>query len=57
MCSAVSPFKLLNITVRLFATGKSFEDLKFVSAISLQAIGGIIIDTCNAINIKCLQTI
>ena len=55
MRSAISPFERLSITLRFLATGNTFEDLKFVSAISPQAIGGIVIDTCNAIN-TCLQS-
>ena len=55
MRSAISPFERLSITLRFLATGNTFEDLKFLSAISPQAIGGIVIDTCNAIN-TCLQS-
>ncbi|XP_068244045.1 putative nuclease HARBI1 [Palaemon carinicauda] len=55
MRCAISPFERHSITLRFLATGNTFEDLKFLSAISPQAIGGIVIDTCTAIN-TCLQS-
>uniref|UniRef100_A0A803KDN9 DDE Tnp4 domain-containing protein n=1 Tax=Xenopus tropicalis TaxID=8364 RepID=A0A803KDN9_XENTR len=36
-------------TLRYLATGRSFEDLKFTTGISAQALGRIIPETCNAI--------
>jgi hypothetical protein len=36
-------------TLRFLATGRSFEDLKFVTIISLHALGKIIPETCKAI--------
>ncbi|GFO29311.1 Pol polyprotein [Plakobranchus ocellatus] len=55
MRDAISPTDKLSITLRFLATGNSFEDLKFISAISPQAIGSIVMETCNAL-IKCLQS-
>ncbi|XP_041361954.1 uncharacterized protein LOC121377926 [Gigantopelta aegis] len=45
----------LSITLRFLATGNTFEDLKFISAISPQSIGRIVIETCEAI-ISCLKS-
>lgn len=39
----------LAITLRFLATGRSYEDLKFSTAVSPQAIGKIVIETCEAI--------
>jgi len=36
-------------TLRFLATGRSYEDLKFSYAISAQALGKIILETCCAI--------
>ncbi|GFO24820.1 hypothetical protein PoB_005132500 [Plakobranchus ocellatus] len=55
MRDAISPTYRLSITLRFLATGNSFEDLKFMSAICPQAIGNIVMETCNAL-IKCLQS-
>lgn len=55
MRAAISASERLSITLRYLATGNTFEDLKFISAISPQAIGCIIMETCEAIN-KCLQS-
>jgi hypothetical protein len=46
---AVSPRERLTITLRYLATGNSYEDLKFLSAISPQLLGKIILETCWAI--------
>jgi hypothetical protein len=54
MRDAISVSQRLSITLRYLATGNSFEDLKFTSAISPQAIGRIVVETCNAI-IHCLK--
>ncbi|XP_039968579.1 putative nuclease HARBI1 isoform X2 [Bactrocera tryoni] len=54
MRKAISAENRLAITLRFLATGISFEDLKFPTAISAQAIGKIVIETCKAI-IKVLK--
>ena len=40
----------LSATLRFLASGQSFEDLKFLTAISPQSLGLIVMETCNAIN-------
>lgn len=54
MREAIPASQRLSITLRYLATGNTFEDLKFISAISPQSIGNIVIDTCEAI-IYCLR--
>lgn len=54
MRSSIAPSERLSITLRYLASGNSFEDLKFLTATSPQAIGKIVIETCEAI-IVCLQ--
>ncbi|KAL5010576.1 hypothetical protein ScPMuIL_012881 [Solemya velum] len=54
MRKAISPMERLLITLRYLASGNTFEDLKFPSAISPQTIGRIVIETCEAI-ISCLD--
>ncbi|GFO43143.1 ankyrin repeat domain-containing protein 27 [Plakobranchus ocellatus] len=54
MRQPISPAERLSITLRYLATGNTFEDLKFVSAIAPQTIGKIVIETCEAI-ISCLH--
>lgn len=54
MRDAISVSERLSITLRYLASGNSFEDLKFTSAISAQAIGRIVVETCSAI-IHCLK--
>ncbi|CAH2088823.1 unnamed protein product [Euphydryas editha] len=49
MREAISPFQRLAITLRYLATGNTFEDLKFSTAISPQSLGKIVIETCEAI--------
>lgn len=49
MRDAISPETRLNITLRFLAKGNDFEDLKFFYAVSPQAIGKIVIETCEAI--------
>lgn len=49
MREAVSAKERLAVTLRYLATGDSFEDLKFSTAISLQLIGLIVPETCKAI--------
>lgn len=46
---AISAEERLTVTLRYLATGNSYEDLKFTTAISPQAIGKIIPETCCAI--------
>lgn len=41
----------LSITLRFLATGNSFQDLKFSSTVSPQAIGKIVMETCKAFNL------
>jgi hypothetical protein len=54
MREAIPASQRLSITLRYLATRNTFEDLKFISAISSQSIGNIVIDTCEAI-IYCLR--
>nr|XP_029724128.1 uncharacterized protein LOC115264525 [Aedes albopictus] len=49
MRNAITPEARLIVTLRYLATGNSFQDLKFSSAISPQSIGEIVIETCEAI--------
>lgn len=49
MRKSISAEQRLLATLRFLATGRSFEDLKFSTAISPQALGVIIPETCNAI--------
>ncbi|VEN55391.1 unnamed protein product [Callosobruchus maculatus] len=49
MRDAISAETRLNITLRYLAEGNDFEDLKFFYAVSPQAIGKIVIETCQAI--------
>ena len=55
MRNAIPPADRLSLTLRFLATGDTFEDLKFMTAISPQAIGLIVMETCNAL-IECLQS-
>lgn len=52
MRKAISAKERLTTTLRFLATGRSFEDLKFTTAIAPQTISGIIMETCEAIIIK-----
>ena len=58
MRQAITPHERLSATLRYLATGCTYEELKFATAISPQALGKIIPDTCRAIlpatNIVCL---
>lgn len=47
---AISVNERLSATLRFLASGQSFEDLKFLTAISPQSLGTIIIETCSVIN-------
>ena len=49
MLNAITPEARIAATLRLLATGQSFEDLKFATIISPQALGKIISETCKAI--------
>ena len=49
MRDAISASERLFSTLRFLATGQSFEDLKFSTAISAQCLGRIIMETCSAI--------
>ncbi len=46
---AISPTERFVLTLRFLASGDSYEDLSFVSKISLQAISYIIMDVCQAL--------
>ena len=54
MRKAIPPADRLSLTLRFLATGDTF-DLKFMTAISPQAIGLVVMETCNAL-IECLQS-
>ena len=54
MRPCIPPSEHLSITLRFLASGNSYEDLKFLAARSPQAIGKLVIDTCEAI-ILCLK--
>ena len=47
--NAITPEARIAATLRFLATGRSFEDLKFATIISPQALGKIIPETCKAI--------
>ncbi|KAL4084157.1 hypothetical protein QTP88_027990 [Uroleucon formosanum] len=49
MRPSVTAEERLIVTLRYLATGNSYEDLKFTSAISPQLIGKIVPETCKAI--------
>lgn len=49
MRESISAEERLVATLRFLATGRSYEDLKFSCAISAQALGKIIPETCWAI--------
>jgi hypothetical protein len=49
MRDAIPPSQRLSITLRYLATGNTFEDLKFTSAISPRSIGIIVMETCTAL--------
>jgi hypothetical protein len=42
----ITPHERLSATIRFLATGITYEDLKFSAAISPQALGVIIPETC-----------
>jgi hypothetical protein len=49
MRRAVTPHERLSVTLRFLASGRNYEGLKFSAAISPQALGVIIPETCRAI--------
>lgn len=49
MRKSISPHERLSATLRYLATGRSYEDLKFTTLISKQALSLIIPETCEAI--------
>ncbi|XP_068092062.1 putative nuclease HARBI1 [Hyperolius riggenbachi] len=49
MRAAITAEQRLSVTLRFLATGRSYADLKFTSAISPQALSCIIPETCQAI--------
>lgn len=49
MRKAITPHERLIVTLRFLSTGRSYEDLKFSTAISPQSLSIIIPDTCKAI--------
>nr|CAI5837492.1 unnamed protein product [Callosobruchus analis] len=49
MRQAIPPHERLTATLRFLATGRSYEDLKYTTIISPQALGVIIPETCDAI--------
>jgi len=49
MRKAISPHERLTATLQFLATGRSYEDLKFSTIISPQALSSIIPETCEAI--------
>ena len=53
MRKSVTPLKRLSVTLRYLASGNTFEDLKFLCAISPQTINHMVIETYEAI-IVCL---
>ena len=46
---SISASERLSSTLRFLATGQTFEELKFTTAISPQSLNGIIMETCSAI--------
>lgn len=54
MREVISIRQRISLSLRYLATGNTFEDLKFITAISPQSIGRIVIDTCEAI-IHCFK--
>jgi len=49
MRQAITPHERLTATLRFLATGRSYEDLKFSTIMSPQALGKIVPETCRAI--------
>lgn len=49
MRAAITPHERLTATLKFLASGKTYEELKLSTAISPQALGNIIPETCDAI--------
>jgi len=49
MRKSVTTLERLAVTLRYLASGNTFEDLNFLCALSPQAIGQMVIETCEAI--------
>lgn len=49
MRDAIIPNERLSATLRFLASGQDYEDLKFLTAISSQSLGYIVMDTCSVI--------
>ena len=49
MRDAVPASQRLSITLRFLATGNTFEDLKYTSAVSPQSISNIVMETCTSL--------
>ncbi|KAK0156971.1 hypothetical protein PV327_011484 [Microctonus hyperodae] len=49
MRDAISPEQRLLATLRYLASGATFEELKFQTAIAAQTLGKIIMETCEAL--------
>ena len=54
MREAIPVTQRLSTTLRYLASGNTFEDLKFLTAMSPQSIANIVMETCTAL-IKCLK--
>lgn len=49
MRDAITPSERLSATLRFLASGQSYEDLKLLTHISVQCLGKLILETCEAI--------
>lgn len=49
MSKAISHYKKLNTTLRFLATGRTYRDLEYTTAISKQSLSCIVPKTCRAI--------
>ena len=49
MRKAITPHEILTATLRYIATGCTYEDLKFPTAVFPQSLGKIIPETCKAL--------
>lgn len=54
MRNAITPHERLSATLRFLASGGSYQSLKFLTSISPQSLGYIVMETCDAI-IKTLK--
>jgi hypothetical protein len=46
ICESIHTQSVLSIMLDYLASGDTYEDLKFINAISLQSIGIILLETC-----------